>query len=88
MNKGDLVYLQWTDTIACPVGWQPIADIGPTELAIIESVGWVMDVTEDAVLIAPHIASQSGKDTDIMGHITVPRSAIIRTTKIKLVHYG
>jgi len=84
MKKGDLVFLRWEDSLGCPRGWEPLNEARDTTPSIIESVGWVMSCGRKAIQIAPHVSSHKGGSPCVQGHMTIPRSALLRAEVLEL----
>lgn len=71
--------VEWTDSFGCSTNWTELSDIHP-EPMICKSVGWLAYDGEDCVVVVPHIST--GTDQGC-GDMTIPRSAIVRVTKLE-----
>lgn len=76
MKLGDLVYIRWEDSRGCPMGWRLLDEARGAKAAMVESVGWVMDVSKRAVQLAPHVVVTDS--TCVQGYMSIPRSAILK----------
>lgn len=75
---GGLVAVEWLDAAGCPQGWV-LCDESRPGLTEIQSVGWVMDETDDYLCIAPTISDGSkGQAPGVMGMITIPKACIVK----------
>lgn len=72
---GDLLFVRWEDSAGCPMGWVPREQARSTEAAVVESVGWVLAVSAQALQLAPHVVV-SGAD-GVQGHMVIPRSCVL-----------
>jgi hypothetical protein len=81
MKRGDLVHVQWQDSLGCPQGWQLLEDVGSVVVAI-ESVGWLLRESRDSITLAPHLGRVSGEVNQGQGIMTIPKRCITKKTVI------
>lgn len=82
MKVGDLVALQWVDSMGCPRGWVRIDEIDSPEIATVQSVGWVMEISKKKIVLAPHLAFQTEGDeidnASAQGMMAIPCCCIVK----------
>lgn len=73
----------WDDAFGIPAGWEHKEDI---ELGVsrVCSVGFLINETEDAITIAPHIGGHNRKRQQYAGVITIPKRQIVTISSFEL----
>lgn len=77
MNMEDLVLVEWVDSRAGGDGWELRSEIEDCPPVHCMTVGFVLDRGRNYVTLAPTVS-----DSQVLGRLTIPRRAIIRTTAI------
>lgn len=71
-----LFYVFWIDSVHA-VGWQQKGEM--PEPALVHSIGWMIDETDDAIWLAPHyIPEREGVPEQLCGAMVIPRAAILQ----------
>ena len=77
-----LVLIEWVDALGCSPHWVELDSCKP-ELAVCQSVGWLLHDGEDCKVIVPHITGKiDNADRQGCGEMTIPASAIRRLVEI------
>ena len=73
------VLVEWRDSHAI-AGWQELADIDAAPVRA-WSMGWIVAETDDAIVLAPHLAEE-GVPAQGNGMMVIPKGAVISTQEI------
>lgn len=88
MNVGDLVAIQWVDSVGCPRGWGRMDEIDAPGIATVQSVGWLVARSKEKVVLAPHLAYQADgediRDASAQGMVTIPRRCIVKAEVVTI----
>jgi hypothetical protein len=76
---GQLVYIEWLDSAAMH-GWQALGEVREhATLVVIQSVGWVIHETDDAITLVAHIHKDVPENGDVRlatDPLTIPKGVI------------
>jgi hypothetical protein len=83
MATESIEFIVWQDSASGSESWRFRSEYTP-EIAIAESVGFVVQETDELVCLVPHIAKcKSHKEDQFQGMMTIPKSAILRRFPLK-----
>ena len=81
-------YVEWADAIEHLDGWQELDEAKEWAMAdnwIVKQTGWLLDETEDYILLAGRInPGSAGRETQYSGLFKIPRPWIRVKKEIKL----
>lgn len=72
----ELKLVKWVDAFGCPAGWQHEEEV-EKGVSVVQSVGFVIDETEQTLTLAPHIGGLNRDNRQMAGVITLPKQQII-----------
>lgn len=80
----ELVYIEWKDACVANEAWEPVDTI-EGKLADCISVGYVINETEEVVVVSGNIALGYGKENqiDTVGAICIPKSNIVSRSQLR-----
>jgi hypothetical protein len=78
----ELTLLEWVDSLGCPQGWQLLEDTKAVFVRI-QSVGWVIDETSEAITLAPHLGFIGEEPNQAQGIMTIPKRCISSRTTLQ-----
>ena len=73
MSDRQIVCVEWIDSARHGTDWLHRDDVLGRGACICSSVGWVLEETEDHILLAPHLNSEQ----QTLGSLSIPLCAII-----------
>ena len=79
-EKGQVVYVKWLDSALKGIGWVHESDGLTAAAKEIETVGYVIDVAKDSVLIAGSRSSSGG----VITPISIPLGCLISVKCIEV----
>lgn len=79
----DLVLVQWVDSHMDLDGWKFVdeIDVNTTQGLLVNSVGFVISIEDDAVMLAPNYAEDPEQVSQLM---IIPKSAVQNIIQIKV----
>ena len=78
----DAEKIDWVDSYGSAPSWERLGEIDSSVL-VCQSVGWVVHEDDESVVIAPHRALETEHtDSQVSGHMTIPKVAIRSRTPI------
>jgi hypothetical protein len=80
-----LAIVEWVDSSIHPQPWTPLQELKDdyAGVARVTSVGWVLEDSEERIVLVPHIISKCGEGEDGCGGIVIPRGCVVRTSGVK-----
>ena len=76
---GKIVLIEWVDSYSVYEQWDFLNDLKEPEIIKCKSVGFIVNETDESILIMPHI---SGDNEAGKGGICIPKIAIIKRTEL------
>ena len=76
---GKIVLIEWVDSYSVYEQWDFLKDLKEPEIIKCKSVGFIVNETDESILIMPHI---SGDNEAGKGGICIPKIAIIKRTEL------
>jgi hypothetical protein len=76
---GKIVLIEWVDSYSVYEQWDFLNDLKEPEIIKCKSVGFIVNETDESILIMPHI---SGDNEAGKGGICIPKLAIIKRTEL------
>lgn len=78
-----LVLVEWLDSAQPVPGWRFVDDAPELEVVRCVSVGWLLEKTERALMLAPNLGDfESGGAAQASGFIRIPMAAVTRTAAL------
>ena len=74
-----IVLIEWVDSYSVYEQWDFLKGLKEPEIIKCKSVGFIVNETEESILIMPHI---SGDNEAGKGGICIPKIAIIKRTEL------
>lgn len=78
-----LVMIEWVDSVQPSPQWVLLSEYEQRTALTCRSVGWLIQDTAKAKVIAANMAGDSVDNIQGCGLITIPTCAILRITKLK-----
>lgn len=79
----NLVLIEWLDSSGSE-GWHYKSAVRGPKALHIRSVGWVVEESDEAVWIAPHIEESDDGDLQMRGDLRIPKVAITSRKVLEL----
>lgn len=83
MKIGDAVLVEWIDSHGCPAGWEFLDDLTPAPPLRCFTLGFILFKRPDFLTLV-----QTDGANQIMGRMTIPTRAIMRTQKLRLPSFA
>lgn len=77
-----LEHIVWVDSEVA-AGWCDGADFDEPTLRRVQSVGWVIGESDDAIVIAAHVQIEDGAVDVVADAMTIPKVAIVRRRRLR-----
>jgi hypothetical protein len=77
--KNKIVLIEWLDSYSVYEQWDFLKDLKEPEIIKCKSVGFIVNETNESILIMPHI---SGDNEAGKGGICIPKLSIIKRTQL------
>ncbi len=74
-----LVIIEWHDSRTAENGWQYLRERHDISAVMCQTVGWIIDKSDDALLVAQSLADINSKDSQSMGR------TVIAICQVKLI---
>jgi hypothetical protein len=73
-----LLVIEWVDSQGITSSWEHKDEIKPLKVNKCQSVGFLLEETEDYKTLCPNIS-----ETQVLGRISIPKCAILKVTEIE-----
>lgn len=80
VRPGDLVIIEWDDSVSAASTWVSIEQCETWEVDLIRSVGWVLKSDETCLQLYAHDGTHGKGSNQISGDMLVPINAIRSVT--------
>ncbi len=77
----NLTYIKWKDARGASPDWRELDTAKKDGVCIINSIGWVIEETDEYIQISPHV---SHDPVECCGDMVIPKSAIITSQLINV----
>ena len=77
---GDLVVVDWVDSRGVSASWTLLDDCREDGICSMQSVGWVGHITDDLIMICPHVGDDPKQ---VCGEMHIPMVAVKNIERIR-----
>jgi hypothetical protein len=77
------VVVTWEDSVQPVSAWRFLADLTGSTPVVCQSVGWLVERTKDALVLAPNLGfDDDGEPTQAAGVVTIPARAVRKVRRL------